>query len=371
MKHASLFSGIGAPELVAYWLGWENSFHCEINPFCRQVLNYWFEKSESYEDITKTDFKKWRGEIDVLSGGFPCQPFSVAGKRKGTEDNRYLWPEFRRAIREIYPRWVIGENVAGIISMVQPGKEIDMEVSSVEHEKGDKETLLEQEFVIETICRDLECEGYTVQPIVIPACSVGAPHRRDRVWFIAHNNCFGLQEKRSQQPAAGDSRVCVSGAFSYSASNGQFSWCSDRTARPVYSDKNRTSEKDKSEWSEWEHRSCKTSSFNEHSYSFRLEGRFDKDERMFSTCEFERRSARRLWNWKDFPTQPPVCRGNDGISELLDVDAIFKGVSWTGKSSAYTRWRTETIKAYGNAMVPQVIFQIYKYIDDIEHGVYK
>lgn len=213
MKHASLFSGIGAPELAAYWLGWENSFHCEINPFCRQVLNYWFEKSESYEDITKTDFKKWRGEIDVLSGGFPCQPFSVAGKRKGSEDNRYLWPEFRRAIREIYPRWVIGENVAGIVSMVQPGKEIDMEVSSVEYEKGDKETLLEQEFVIETICRDLECEGYTVQPIVIPACSVGAPHRRDRVWFIAHNNSFGLQEKRSQQPAAGDSRVCVSRAF--------------------------------------------------------------------------------------------------------------------------------------------------------------
>lgn len=101
MRHASLFSGIGAPELAAYWLGWENVFHCEINPFCRQVLNYWFTNSKSYEDITKTDFREWQGKIDVLTGGFPCQPFSVAGKRKGTEDNRYLWPEFKRAIREI------------------------------------------------------------------------------------------------------------------------------------------------------------------------------------------------------------------------------------------------------------------------------
>lgn len=371
MKHASLFSGIGAPELAAYWLGWENSFHCEINPFCRQVLNYWFDKSESYEDITKTDFTKWHGEIDVLSGGFPCQPFSVAGRRKGAEDNRYLWPEFRRVIREVHPRWVIGENVAGIISMVQSGKEIDVETSSIEHEKGDKETLLEQEFVIETICSDLEREGYTVQAVVIPACAVGAPHRRDRVWFIAHNNSFGLQGKRTEQSSTRNIRVYSSGTVADSTSNGQFSWCSDRTERPVYSYENGTSEKGESEWSEWKRRSCKTDSLNEYSYSFRLEGRFNKEERMFSTCEFERGSTCRLWDWKDFPTQSPVCGGNDGISELLDVNAVFKGISRTGRATAYTRWRTETIKAYGNAMVPQVIFQIYKYIDDIEHGRYK
>lgn len=140
MRHASLFSGIGAPELAAYWLGWENVFHCEINPFCRQVLNYWFTNSKSYEDITKTDFREWQGKIDVLTGGFPCQPFSVAGKRKGTEDNRYLWPEFKRAIREIRPPWVVGENVAGILSMVQPGKKADMEsMPATEHE--DKQEL--------------------------------------------------------------------------------------------------------------------------------------------------------------------------------------------------------------------------------------
>lgn len=117
----------------------------------------------------------------------------MAGKRKGTEDNRYLWPEFKRAIREIRPPWVVGENVAGILSMVQPGKKADMEsMPATEHE--DK-----QEFVIETICKDLEAEGYTVQPIVIPACAVGAPHRRDRVWFIACNNSFRLRKKRVKE----------------------------------------------------------------------------------------------------------------------------------------------------------------------------
>ena len=120
LYHASLFSGIGGAELAASWLGWTNVFHCEIQEFQRKILEYWFPKSISYEDITKTDFTKWRGRIDVLTGGFPCQPFSVAGKRKGAEDNRYLWGEMLRAIRQIQPTWVVGENVNGILSMVQP-----------------------------------------------------------------------------------------------------------------------------------------------------------------------------------------------------------------------------------------------------------
>ena len=85
MNHASLFSGIGGPEVAAAMLGWNNVFHCEINPFGRSVLEYWFPDSVSYEDITKTDFRQWRGRIDVLTGGFPCQPFSYAGKRGGAE----------------------------------------------------------------------------------------------------------------------------------------------------------------------------------------------------------------------------------------------------------------------------------------------
>ena len=105
VTHASLFSGIGGAEIAAEWMGWKNIFHCEINPF----------------DITKTDFTPWRGRIDVLTAGFPCQPFSLAGQRKGADDDRYLWPQVVRVIREIRPAWVVGENVAGILTMVQPG----------------------------------------------------------------------------------------------------------------------------------------------------------------------------------------------------------------------------------------------------------
>ena len=192
MTHASLFSGIGGAEIAATQMGWSNLFHCEINPFGRRVLEYWYPNSTSYEDITQTDFTPWRGRVDVLTGGFPCQPFSLAGQRRGADDDRYLWPQMLRAIREIQPRWVVGENVAGILTMVQPGEEV--EVGSGSALFGENHLYrTEQQYVLETVCQDLEREGYSVQPFVIPACAVGAPHRRDRVWIIAHRADAGLK----------------------------------------------------------------------------------------------------------------------------------------------------------------------------------
>lgn len=200
LVHGSLFSGFDAPSVAASWMGWENAFHCEINPFCNEILKYWFPDSEHYEDITKTDFSQWKGRIDVLTGGFPCQPFSLAGQRKGADDNRYLWPHMLRAIREIRPDWVIGENVAGILTMVQPGKETEVgSQTSLFGEDNRKRILLRQEYVVETICKDLEREGYSVQPLLIPACAVGAPHRRDRVWFIAHCADSRTEEVRRER----------------------------------------------------------------------------------------------------------------------------------------------------------------------------
>ena len=194
MTHASLFSGIGSAEIAATWLGWESLFHCEINPFGRKVLEYWYPNSISYEDITKTDFTEWRGRIDVLTAGFPCQPFSLAGQRKGADDDRYLWPQVVRAVHEIRPSWVVGENVAGILTMVQPGEEVEVGSEASLFGEGDtKRVSLRQEFVIETVCRDLEREGYSVRPFVIPACAVGAPHRRDRVWIVAHRADAGAE----------------------------------------------------------------------------------------------------------------------------------------------------------------------------------
>jgi DNA (cytosine-5)-methyltransferase 1 len=160
MTHGSLFSGIGGFDLAAEWMGWENKFHCEWNPFGQRVLKHYWPNSESFTDITKTDFKKYANEIDILSGGFPCQPYSSAGKRLGKDDERHLWPEMLRAIREISPRFVVGENVRGL-------------------------TTWNGGMVFEEVCAELESYGYQVAPVIIPACAVGAPHRRERVWFVA------------------------------------------------------------------------------------------------------------------------------------------------------------------------------------------
>lgn len=116
MTHGSLFSGIGGFDLAAHWMGWDNIFHCEWNPFGQKVLKHHFPNSISYNDITKTDFSIHEGRIDILTGGFPCQPYSTAGLRKGKADERHLFPEMLRAIKEIKPRWVIGENVRGLVS---------------------------------------------------------------------------------------------------------------------------------------------------------------------------------------------------------------------------------------------------------------
>jgi hypothetical protein len=116
MTHGSLFSGIGGFDLAAEWMGWENIFHCEWNPFGQKVLAHHFPNSKSYNDITKTDFTIHEGTIDVLSGGFPCQPYSYAGKQLGKADERHLFPHMLRCIKEIKPKWVIGENVRGLVS---------------------------------------------------------------------------------------------------------------------------------------------------------------------------------------------------------------------------------------------------------------
>jgi DNA-cytosine methyltransferase len=163
MKHGSLFSGIGGFDLASEWMGWENVFHCEWMEFPRKVLDYYWPNADSHIDICKTDFKKYANKIDILTGGFPCQPFSMAGKRKGTEDERYLWGEMLRAVQEIKPKFVIAENVFGI-------------------------TNIDGGLVFEQVCLDLETEGYEVQPFIIPAAAKNAPHRRDRCWFIAFKN---------------------------------------------------------------------------------------------------------------------------------------------------------------------------------------
>ena len=164
LRHGSLFSGIGGFDLAAEWMGWENVFHCEINEFCKKVLKYYWPDSISYDDIKTADFSIHRGQIDILTGGFPCQPYSAAGKRLGKADDRHLWPYMLGAIRQIQPKWIVGENVLGIVSW-------------------------NDGMVFDEVQADLEAEGYEVQPYVLPAASINAPHKRDRVWFVAYSKC--------------------------------------------------------------------------------------------------------------------------------------------------------------------------------------
>ena len=180
MTHASLCTGIGACELAATWMGWKNAFSCEVDEFCNRILKYHYPNAIHYGNILEQDFREWRGRIDVLTAGFPCQPFSIAGKRNGADDDRYLWPEVLRAIEEIRPTWFTGENVSGITSVVFPGSEITVGRYTDTTGESYKATEMRQQFVIDRICNDLESVGYQVQPVIIPACAVGAPHRRDQ-----------------------------------------------------------------------------------------------------------------------------------------------------------------------------------------------
>lgn len=312
MTHASLFSGIGGFDLAAEWAGWTNAFNCEIDPFCRTILKYHFPNAKQYEDIRTADFTIWKDRIDVLTGGFPCQPFSLAGKRQGTEDDRYLWPAMLDVIRTVRPRWVVGENVYGIVNWSEG-------------------------LVFEQVCADLEAAGYEVQPYIIPACGVGAPHRRDRCWFVAHRTDAGTETMRERKDG-----IYAVELVAYPDGNRRRKRTNEQKPLPecvgtsdagngvengivAYPDRQRCEE-------------CNASGQSGHT-----QGR--------TTQEGD--AKRRIPDWNGFPTQPPVCGGDDGFpGELVGI--------------AFPLWRREAVKACGNAIVPQVALQIFETINEYE-----
>lgn len=341
MRHASLFSGIGGAEIAAAWLGWENLFHCDINEFGRKVLGYWFPQSKEYNDIKTTDFTEWRGRVDILTAGFPCQPFSVAGKRGGADDDRYLWPETLRAINEIRPAWFVGENVFGIASMVLPGEEVDMGRTDDLFEEGNLYRT-ERGFVLDRICRDIEDAGYTVQPVVIPACAVGAPHRRDRVWFVARREDVGHDAEDPDRHGRGDrvsearaeergQRVSGAGLQEEGPELPAAGSAGGVPQAAPHPDSGRAEEADGQ--------------------------RPGADARggLRGDVPGERRIPR-FEGWEGFPTQPPVCRGDDGLPFGVADLAI-----------PLVRWRKESIKALGNAWVPEVAYEIFRMIQMVEY----
>lgn len=185
LTHLSLFTGIGGLDLAAEWAGFETVGQCEYADYPTRVLEKHWPAVPRWKDIrtlTKESFIERTGlrTVDVISGGFPCQPFSVAGKRGGTGDDRYLWPEMLRIIRDLRPTWVVGENVPGIIDLA-----------------------------LDQVLADLESEGYEVQTLLIPACGVNAWHKRERVCIVAYTNhggsdVCGIQKFQASQANAGE-----------------------------------------------------------------------------------------------------------------------------------------------------------------------
>lgn len=288
MTHGSLFSGIGGFDLAARWMGWENAFHVERDPFCRQVLTHHFPKSKSYDDIKEFDATPFRGQVQIISGGFPCQPFSAAGKRGGTSDDRYLWPEMFRVVREVRPTWVVAENVRGLLSW-------------------------NDGLVLDTVCADLESEGYEVFPTVLPAAGVAnCPHKRDRIWIVATNASSVGRKRRGSEEAEGRQGQRL-GVQPDPEGQGGVGYAPDPNGQVL-----------------------------EH-------GDREGETRRATEPPIGTESPCSPRGWEGFPTFPPVCGGDDGLPRELD------GIT-------FPRWRKESIKAYGNAIVPQVAYQIFKAI---------
>jgi DNA (cytosine-5)-methyltransferase 1 len=393
MTHGSLFSGIGGFDLAAEWMGWENKFHCEWNTFGQKVLHHYWPQAEQFTDIKKTDFTKYANRIDILTGGFPCQPYSSAGKRLGKEDERHLWPEMLRAIREIQPRWVVGENVLGLVNWSDG-------------------------LVFHEVQADLEAEGYEVQPYVLPAVSVNAPHRRDRVWFVAYsaraseraNQLSGLRCKDGEIGGEGSQTIHhafrsdgIEGITSNPNSNGLNQCNSDNEVNTSEGRINALGDTNKSNGDGITSNSLcnRIGESRERRQSEQLDKNGIKGGNVADTdCRGLERSTQVGWDseyaigqdgiiaqtrdssnsshirredalenqelermrfgqshqrnaWDSFPSVSPICTGDDGISDRLD-------------SITFPKWRNESIKAGGNAIVPQLVYQIFKTIEQYE-----
>jgi DNA (cytosine-5)-methyltransferase 1 len=313
LTHIDLFSGIGGFALAAGWAGFRTVAMCEIDPFCQEVLKARFgavadagrkrqagtreqttgttEQDDGpilIPDIRDFDGTRFRGAT-LLTGGFPCQPFSCAGKRRGKEDNRYLWPGLLRVITESHPRWIIAENVRGLIS-------------------------IEDGVVFEQVCADLESEEYEVQTFIIPACAVNAPHRRDRVWVIAHATEYGT--RRGQGTVRESERRQDDGLL----------------PRPVNA---------------------------------------DSDAPDATEPGLPHRRGPSLGEPRQ-EQEPQRCGGDLPTAEQWDIPWIEVATRFCRVDDGLPAWiharRVARLKALGNAIVPQVAYEIIKVIAEIERG---
>ena len=321
MKLLDLFSGIGGFSYGLEKTGFQTVAFCEMDKYCKLVLQKHWKGTKIYSDVK--EITKERLEADgvelpeIITGGFPCQPFSIAGKQKGTNDDRHLWPEMFRIIKELKPRWIIGENVRGIVN-IQDG------------------------VVFETVCTDLESEGYEVQAFNIPAAGVGAPHRRERIWIVANSR---------------------------------------RTLRQGSSIREKNENETRKEDADQHQRSSspsKSNVANTESFSSDVRGREEHQEERDGQSEIRGKSGkdvanastgRRTSQGKQIPTRGNGIEHQSWWQSEPDVGRVAHGVPG----------RVHRLKALGNSIVPKIAEEIGKAImkaeaDDVSYqggGAYK
>lgn len=343
MIHFSLFSGIGGFELAAQWMGWKNYVSCEIDDFCNKVRKYYWPDCFHHDNVKTLTFelineklsekygKDWRNDDIVLTGGFPCQPYSSAGKRLGKDDERHLWPEMLRIIQEVRPTYIVGENVYGLLNW-----------------NGG--------VVFQEVCADLENNGYEVQPVLLPASSIGAPHHRGRIWFIAHTNANS--EGSNRYGSTRQANGTIGGKRTQAIHNGIGSDGNKGDAPDTdcngFIECNDHDEINASQGRKYAQRDINTSHVNGDATDTDSANNETRTQRQV-LGQSNREKARRFSNvecknqWQKFPTQSPICGGDDGISNRLD------GIT-------FSSWRKKSLQAYGNAIVPQLAFIIFQTI---------
>ena len=306
MNHLDLFSGIGGFALAARWAGIDTVAFCEIEPFAQKVLEKNFPGIPIFSDICKLKRSDIHGSVDIITGGFPCQPFSIAGKKKGTNDDRDLWPEMFRVIKEFKPTWVIGENVANFVGMA-----------------------------FERTKTDLESEGYEVQPLIIPACGVNAPHKRDRVWIVAYSD-----SNRRAKGNRANSGVNETGENTY------------REGKTNTNNIGRTSEA-----------VANSKSFKSNVREFRQCGKTGQNERA------KREIGRSCCNKPNIAPNTTSKGLQRQREKPIRVESKYQDISnpcwWNtepdvGRVANGVPNRVDRLKGLGNAIVPQVAYQIMK-----------
>jgi len=371
MKLLDLFSGLGGFSYGLERIGFKTVAFCEMDKYCKLVLQKHWKGAKIYNDvkeITKERFETDGVELpEIITGGFPCQPFSVAGKQKGTSDDRHLWPEMFRIIKEFKPRWVIGENVKGITN-IQDG------------------------MVFETVCTDLEGEGYEVRAFNIPAAGVGAPHRRERIWIVAHSDDTRNRTPEHETDEDGqktdegrqEQSQLKSSGYSENVAN------SRRTLRQGTELERENANEVKQEDADQHQRSSSPSEPNvAHTYTRLSNGSFEEVQPRGQTFDTSSEGSTDVANTKSSDRHDNEAVTGDGESSTQEVSRDGSSVSgegswWhtepdVGRVAHGVPGRVHRLKSLGNSIVPKIAEEIGKAImeaeaDDVKYqggGAYK